>query len=140
MHMCICKAQLSVTISLISDSIVGYLFSLFHLFAIDASMWKEAFEKAKRIVGSECEIYAGKSNLEQKRIESDSESSSDVSYSESTDNEDQAKMFKRTEDYDTISQPKDIEKEATEEKESVTNEEKIINEITKLKVKNEGEK
>jgi len=113
---------------------------LFHLFPIDASMWKEAFEKAKRIVGSECEIYAGKSNLEQKRVESDSESSSDVSYSESTDNEDQAKMFKRTEDCDTISQQKDIEKETTEEKESVTNEEKIINEITKLKVKNEGEK
>jgi len=113
---------------------------LFHLFSIDASMWKEAFEKAKRIVGSECEIYAGKSNLEQKRVESDSESSSDVSYSESTDNEDQAKMFKRTEDCDTISHQKDIEKEATEEKGSVTNEEKMISEITKLKVKNEDEK
>lgn len=112
---------------------------LFHLFAPDASMWKEAFEKAKKIVGSECEIYAGKSNSEQKRVESDSDSSSDVSYSESTDNEDQTK-FKRTEDCDAISQPEDIEKETTKEKEVVTNEEKIINEMTKLKVKNEGEK
>lgn len=121
------------------DSAVGY-FVLFHLFVTDASMWKEAFEKAKKIVGSECEIYAGKSNLEQKRIESDSESSSDVSYSESTDNEDQMKSFKRTEDCDAVSQQKESEKETTEEKNVVTNEEKIINEITKLKVKNEGEK
>lgn len=113
---------------------------LFYLFAIDASIWKEAFEKAKKIVGSECEIYAGKSNLEQKRIESDSETSSDVSYSESTDNEDQTKSFKRTEDCDASPQQKDIKKEMTEEKDIVTNEEKIINEITKLKVKNEGEK
>lgn len=110
------------------------------MFAIDASMWKEAFEKAKKIVGSECEIYAGKSNLEQKRVESDSESSSDVSYSESTDNEDQTKSFKRTEDCDAISQQKDAKKQTTEEKVVVTNEEKIIGEIAKLKVKNEGEK
>lgn len=103
-------------------------------------MWKEAFEKAKKIVGSECEIYAGKSNLEQKRIESDSESSSDVSYSESTDNEDQTKSLKRTEDREAISQQKDIENETTEEKQVITNEEKIINEIAKLKVKDEGEK
>lgn len=106
----------------------------------NASMWKEAFEKAKKIVGSECEIYAGKSNSEQKRIESDSETSSDISYSESTDNEDQTKSFKRTEDCDTISQQKDIKKETMEEKDIVTSEEKIINEITKLKVKDEGEK
>lgn len=103
-------------------------------------MWKEAFEKAKKIVGSECEIYAGKSNSEQKRVDSDSESSSDVSYSESTDNEDQTKSFKRTEDCDAISQQKDIKKETTEEKDIESSEEEIINEITKLKVKNEGEK
>lgn len=100
-------------------------------------MWKEAFEKAKKIVGSECEIYAGKSNLEQKRVESDSESSSDVSYSESTDNEDQTKSFKQTENCDA---QKDIKKETMEKKDVVTSEEKIINEIAKLKVKNEGEK
>lgn len=86
-------------------------------------MWKESFEKAKKIVGSECEIYAGKSTSEQKRVESDSESSSDVSYSESTDNEDQTKSFKRN-----------------EEGEDIESKEKIINEIAKLKVKNEGEK
>jgi len=112
--------------------------------AENASMWKETFEKAKKIVGSECEIYAGKSTLEQKRIESDSESSSDVSYSESTDNEDQTKSSKQSEDCDAISQQKKIEREAMEGKDVanqvVTNEEKIIDEITKLKVKNEGEK
>lgn len=103
-------------------------------------MWKEAFEKAKKLVGSECEIYAGKSNSEQKRVESDSESSSDVSYSESTDNEDQMKSFKRTEDCDAISQQKDIKKEAVGEEDVVTSQEKVINEIAKLKVKNESEK
>ncbi|KZC12535.1 Ran-specific GTPase-activating protein [Dufourea novaeangliae] len=59
--------------------------------AENASVWKEAFEKAKKIVGSECEIYAGKNDMDEKHVESDSEPSSDVSYSESTDNEEQAK-------------------------------------------------
>ncbi|XP_077278148.1 ran-specific GTPase-activating protein [Temnothorax americanus] len=109
--------------------------------AENASMWKDVFETAKKIVGSKCEIYAGKSTSEQKRAESDGESSSDVSYSESTDNEDQTKSFKRkTEDCDAISQQKDIKKETVEEKDVVTSEETIINEIAKLKVKNEGEK
>ncbi|XP_011874787.1 PREDICTED: ran-specific GTPase-activating protein-like [Vollenhovia emeryi] len=108
--------------------------------ADNATLWKEAFEKAKKIVGSECEIYAGKGNSEQKRVESDSESSSDVSYSESTDNEDQTKSAKRTEDCDAISPQKEITKEATGETDVVASEEKIINELTKLKVKNEGEK
>lgn len=108
-------------------------------------MWKEAFEKAKKIVGSECEIYAGKNNPEQKQnVESNSESSSDVSYDESTDNEDQAKLLKQTGESAVISQQREIEKVQTasiEKKDIVTiNEEKIINEITKLKVKDEGEK
>lgn len=106
-------------------------------------MWKEAFEKAKKIVGSECEIYAGKNNPEQKHVESDSESSSDVSY-ESTDNEDQTKLPKQTGESDAISQQREVEKVPTisaEKKDVVTtNEEKIINEITKLKVKDEDEK
>lgn len=104
-------------------------------------MWKEAFEKAKKIVGSECEIYAGKSTSEQKRVESDSESSSDVSYTESTDNEDQTKSFKRNEEgQDAIPQQKEIMKKETMEEKDVESREKIINEIAKLKVKNEGEK
>lgn len=111
----------------------------------NASMWKEAFEKAKKIVGSECEIYAGKNNPEQKQnIESNSESSSDVSYDESTDNEDQGKLLKQTGESAVISQQREIEKvqTASTKKEDVatTNEEEIINEITKLKVKDEGEK
>lgn len=108
-------------------------------------MFKEAFEKAKKIVGSECEIYAGKNNPEQKQnVESNSESSSDVSYDESTDNEDQGKLFKQTGESAVISKQREIEKvqTASAEKEDVvtTNEETIINEITKLKVKDEGEK
>ncbi|XP_076237574.1 ran-specific GTPase-activating protein [Calliopsis andreniformis] len=59
--------------------------------AENASVWKDAFEKAKKIVGSECEIYAGKNNTVEKHAESDSDPSSDVSYSESTDNEEQVK-------------------------------------------------
>lgn len=110
----------------------------------NASMWKETFEKAKKIVGSECEIYAGKNNPEQKHNESDSESSSIVSYDESSDNEDQTKLSKQTEESDAISQQREVEKISTtlaEKKDVVTtNEEKIINEITKLKVKDEGEK
>lgn len=113
------------------------------MYLLDASMWKEAFEKAKKIVGSECEIYAGKNNPEQKHGESDSESSSDVSYDESTDNEDQTKLPKQTGE-SAISQQREVEKVptmSTEKKDVVTsNEEKIINEITKLKVKDEGEK
>lgn len=116
---------------------------LYFIYLLDASIWKEAFEKAKKIVGSECEIYAGKNNPEQKHNESDSESSSDVSYDESTDNEDQTKLSKQTEESDAISQQREVEKVSmlAEKKDVVTtNEEKIINEITKLKVKDEGEK
>lgn len=121
-------------------NIIEYYF----IYLLDASMWKEAFEKAKKIVGSECEIYAGKNNPEQKHVESDSESSSDVSYDESTDNEDQTKLPKQTGESDAISQQREVEKVPTisaEKKDVVTtNEEKIINEITKLKVKDEDEK
>lgn len=58
-------------------------------FITDATVWKEAFEKAKKIVAYECEIYAGKNNMEEKQIQTESEPSSDVSYSESTDNKEQ---------------------------------------------------
>lgn len=110
----------------------------------DALVWKEAFEKAKKIVGSECEIYAGKSNPEQKRVESDSESSSDVSYSESTDNEEPTKSpVKQTDENDVASQQKETDKvtKSVEDKCTVTkSEEKLIEEIKKLEVKEEDEK
>lgn len=123
----------SVLADYADEQLKAELFAIRFANAENASLWKEAFEKAQKIVGSDCEIYAGKNNSEQKRVESDSESSSDVSYvSESTDNEDQTKSFKRTENCDAISQQKDIEKEI------VTNEDELINEITKLKVINEG--
>lgn len=109
----------------------------------DALIWKEAFEKAKKIVGSECEIYAGKNNPEQKHTESDSESS-DVSYSESTDNEEPTKSpIKQSDGSNATSQQNETEKEVTksaEDKYTVTkSEEKLIEEIKKLEVKNEDE-
>lgn len=125
------------------ETILQRMLPHYFIYLLDASMWKEAFEKAKKIVGSECEIYTGKNNPEQKHGESDSESSSDVSYDESTDNEDQTKLPKQTGE-SAISQQREVEKVptmSTEKKDVVTsNEEKIINEITKLKVKDEGEK
>ncbi|KAF7996400.1 hypothetical protein HCN44_002032 [Aphidius gifuensis] len=48
----------------------------------NASLWKETFEKAKKIVGTECSIYSGKSNPDD---ESDSESYE--SWSEASDDE-----------------------------------------------------
>lgn len=109
----------------------------------DALIWKEAFEKAKKIVGSECEIYAGKNNPEQKHTESDSESS-DVSYSESTDNEEPTKSpIKQSDGSNATSQQNETEKEVTksaEDKYTVTkSEEKLIEEIKKLEVKDEDE-
>jgi len=90
-------------------------------------------------VGSECEIYAGKSSPEQKHVESDSESSSDVSYDESTDNE-EAKSFKQSEKCDTISEQKENEdKTVSVEKKEVATSEKIIKDITKLNLKDDSE-
>lgn len=125
---------------IIGGGLYWHISSLFHLFT-DALVWKETFEKAKKIVGSECEIYAGKTNPEQKRIESDSESSSDVSYSESTDNEEQTKSFKQNEENDAQRETEKGAMKSEEGKDILTkNEEKIIDEITKMKVKDEDEK
>lgn len=108
-------------------------------FAIDATVWKEAFEKAKKIVGSECEIYAGKNNTEEKHVESDSEPSSDVSYSESTDNEEQAN--KLTEG-DLKVESNETEKVEPSEKQIKDGEtmEKVAKELEQLQVKGVEEK
>ena len=85
-------------------------------------------------MGSECEIYAGKNNSKQKHVESDSEPSSDVSYSESTDNEEQAnKLIKRD---------LKIEKVETSEKQIKDKEsmEKVSKELEQLQVKDVEEK
>ncbi|KAL2715240.1 ran-specific GTPase-activating protein-like isoform X1 [Vespula squamosa] len=77
--------------------------------AENASLWKDAFEKAKAVVGSECEIYAGKSNPEVKQVDSDSESCSDVSYSESTDNEEQTNKVCKEVSKDSVENVKIVE-------------------------------
>ncbi|XP_078048724.1 ran-specific GTPase-activating protein [Augochlora pura] len=83
--------------------------------AENASMWKEAFEKAKKIVGTECEIY-------------DSGTSSDVSYSESTDNEEEGKKQTGNE---TLKVPHSEIEKANNEQEI----EKVSNEFEELQVK-----
>lgn len=95
---------------------------------IDALVWKEAFEKAKKIVGSECEIYAGKNNPDQIHAESDSESS-EISY-ESTDNEESTKSGLN----EIGALP------LTEDKCTEVSEEKLIEELQQLQVKNEENK
>ncbi|XP_011297689.1 ran-specific GTPase-activating protein-like [Fopius arisanus] len=55
--------------------------------AENASLWKEAFEKAKKIVGTECSIYSGKKNPD----EEDSDSDSYVTYSDDSDEESDVK-------------------------------------------------
>lgn len=105
--------------------------------AENASAWKEAFEKAKKIVGSECEIYAGKNSPEEKHVESDCESSSDVSYNDSTDNE-EVKSPNLSEKW--MSEQKEIEdKTVPVEKKDVVTNDKIIKEITKLNLKDDNE-
>ena len=110
------------------------------LFVQDASVWKEAFEKAKKIVGSECEIYAGKSKATDKHSESDSDSSSDVSYSESTDNEEQTK--KGAEDECLKVQNNEVGKSDDTAKQTKTEEsmDKVSHELEQLQVKELGGK
>lgn len=60
-------------------------------------------------MGSECEIYAGKSNPEVKQVDSDSESCSDVSYSESTDNEEPTNKVCKEVSKDSVENVKIIE-------------------------------
>ena len=108
--------------------------------AENASVWKEAFEKAKKIVGSECEIYAGKSKATDKHSESDSESSSDVSYSESTDNEEQTK--KAAGDESLKVQNNELGKSDDTAKQTKTEEsmDKVAHELEQLQVKELGGK
>ncbi|XP_017796439.1 PREDICTED: ran-specific GTPase-activating protein-like [Habropoda laboriosa] len=107
--------------------------------AENATVWKEAFEKAKKIVGSECEIYAGKNNTEEKHTESDSEPSSDVSYSESTDNEEQGKKLAgedlRIENNET--EKVEASEKQTQDGESV---DKVSKDLEQLQVKDVEEK
>lgn len=93
--------------------------------AENASLWKTAFEKAKTIVETECEIYAGKSNPEDKHANSDSESSSDVSYCDSTDNEEQTKVCK------------DVSKDSVDKATILENTEEVTKGLKNLEVHND---
>ncbi|XP_046415356.1 ran-specific GTPase-activating protein [Neodiprion pinetum] len=109
--------------------------------AENATMWKDAFEKAKKIVGSECEIYAGKTGVDEQKDDSSSEASySDVSYCESSDNENQTRESKEVQE-DKKDKPEVAEKEDHVEK--VSNEAKseeeakeVEGQLAKLSVKN----
>lgn len=49
---------------------------LFFLF-LDAKLWKEAFDKAKKIVETECEAYSGKPTSDESETESSSSDDED---------------------------------------------------------------
>lgn len=90
-------------------------------------------------MGSECEIYAGKNNSEEKHVESDSEPSSDVSYSESTDNEEQANKLIEGDlkiGSNRIEKVEASEKQIKDEKSM----EKVSKELEQLQVKDMEEK
>jgi len=103
-------------------------------------MWKDTFEKAKKIVGSECEIYAGKNDLRQEHIKNNNKTDSNINFNESINCKDE-KLSEQTEECDTTIQEKNIEKKMTmlTEKKVIKNE-NILNEIMKLKIKDEDEK
>lgn len=106
----------------------------------DALLWKDAFEKAKKIVGTECEIYSGKSNPDDYNPESESDSCSEVSYGEESDDE-ECKLTKSTkESADICNQEASGEHESKEthkDNEVATkNTEDVIVGLEKLTVKN----
>lgn len=103
-------------------------------------MWKETFEKAKKIVGFECEIYAGKIDLTQGDI--NNEANSNINFNESINCKDQTKLIDQSEEYDTTLQNTEIEKRMImlEEKKQIRNEENILTKIINLKIKDESEK
>lgn len=107
--------------------------------AENATLWKETFEKAKKIVGSECEIYSGKSNPDDYKSDdddSDSDSCSEVSYEES-DNDEGKEKLTITEINDTTSK-EELTKEETKSKEDdVKKTEEVTTELDKLTVKSE---
>ncbi|XP_014213560.1 ran-specific GTPase-activating protein [Copidosoma floridanum] len=88
----------------------------------NACLWKEAFDKAKRIVETECEAYSGKPDSED---ESDSDCSED----------EEAKVDNK--DKETAAEDKHSEEQSKEivEVEKATNE--VTTDLEKLKVKEE---
>ncbi|XP_015123063.1 ran-specific GTPase-activating protein [Diachasma alloeum] len=101
--------------------------------AENASLWKEAFEKAKKIVGTECSIYSGKKNPDE---QDDSSSDSYVTYSDDSDEESEVKkspdLEKSPNDEETAEKPKEnTEDKATDE---------VTEVLEKLEVKDEESK
>lgn len=100
--------------------------------AENALAWKEAFEKAKRIVGLECEIYAGKTNPDDKKSDSDDDSS-DISYSESSEDE-QQNLEKDVKEKDVVKE--DDSQDVKEEKSQGA--ERVTEKLEKLNVSQDG--
>lgn len=90
-------------------------------------------------MGSECEIYAGKNNTEDRNIESDSDASSDVSYSESTDNEEQTKKVTGGNIELQNNETESVETSVKEAKET-DRMDKVSKELEQLQVKDVKEK
>lgn len=107
--------------------------------AENASLWKETFEKAKKIVGSECEIYSGKSNPEDYKTDSESDSCSEVSYEESDDDEAKdVKSIKESDSNQETSKEELKSKETNEDdKTTVKSTDDVTTELEKLTVKSE---
>ncbi|XP_043284810.1 ran-specific GTPase-activating protein-like [Venturia canescens] len=87
----------SVLADFADEHLTSELLAIRFATAENAQLWKDAFEKAKKIVGTECEIYAGKPNPDDKDVDSDSDTCSYVTYSDSSDNEDPEKSSRDSE-------------------------------------------
>lgn len=97
----------------------------------DASLWKETFEKAKKIVGTECEIYTGKNNPD---AEADSDSDSSYNETDESDVED-----KTTENPEKDSPKESNEKEATNTNNTDSSTDQVTEQLTNLDVKDTKE-
>ncbi|XP_066583299.1 ran-specific GTPase-activating protein-like [Prorops nasuta] len=102
-----------------------------------AQAWKDAFEKAKHIVGTECEIYAGKSNPDEKEADSHSDSSSYISFGDSDTDKEETKLSKQTGD---AALQKDKNVLTSKEDEIAKNTNELSKELEKLKVEKRDEK
>ncbi|KAK0167289.1 hypothetical protein PV327_004707 [Microctonus hyperodae] len=113
--------------------------------AENASLWKETFEKAKIIVGTECAIYAGKTNPDDVGNESHSDSSSYVTDSEGSDceterkSEDEEKKLLEDNSKDKANGTEDKSKEIASNDTEDTSTDDVVVEFEKLEMKEKKE-
>ncbi|XP_008547623.1 ran-specific GTPase-activating protein [Microplitis demolitor] len=102
-----------------------------------ASLWKETFEKAKKIVGTECEIYAGKNP----EGDNDYTHSDSCSYDESDESDAEDKNTVDNQEKEE-SAKKDKENKETESKntnKTNSSADQVTEQLTKLEVKDTKE-